>query len=74
MIGNLEYFTNIGLKQHLDYALHNVITSSNDNSSNILIKGLQSNIKTRTFSKKRTRKESERLSKLKIKSNSSDSD
>ena len=28
VISCLEYFTDIGLKQHLEYALHNVITSS----------------------------------------------
>ena len=30
VISGLEYFTDIGLKQHLEYALHNVITSKND--------------------------------------------
>ncbi len=33
MISGLEYFTDTGLKQHLEYALHNVITSSISNDS-----------------------------------------
>jgi hypothetical protein len=28
VISELEYFTDTGLKQHLEYALHNVITSN----------------------------------------------
>ena len=30
----MEYFTDIGLKQHLEYALHHVITSSSNSSLN----------------------------------------
>lgn len=35
VISGLEYFTDTGLKQHLEYALHNVITSSISNDSQV---------------------------------------
>jgi hypothetical protein len=47
VISELEYFTDTGLKQHLEYALHNVITSnSNDPSAlNNLTNKLNTTIK-----------------------------
>ncbi|CAF0723942.1 unnamed protein product [Brachionus calyciflorus] len=37
VISGLEYFTEIGLKQHLEYALHNLITSKSGNDGNNLL-------------------------------------
>jgi hypothetical protein len=36
VISGLEYFNDIGLKQHLEYALHNVISISSKNDKNVV--------------------------------------
>jgi hypothetical protein len=61
VISNLEYFTDIGLKQHLEYALHNVITSTNEITKSFKQSITKSN-------KKKVRKISEKLAKRNIKS------
>lgn len=61
VISNLEYFTDIGLKQHLDYALHNVITSSTSASIKTSIANdLKTKVDLTKKPKKRTKKQIDR--------------
>lgn len=45
VISGLENFTDIGLKQHLEYALHNVITSTQPNEAASKSSLMASNLK-----------------------------
>ncbi len=63
VLSNLECFTDVGLKQHLDYALHNVISSPGNNA-----------LKAISTEKKASRKSKKVMRKPRAKVSSSDDD
>jgi hypothetical protein len=69
VLSNLEYFTDVGLKQHLDYALHNVISSASNKSSNKVISKQKKPTGKSSKSKKYMKK-----SRVKVNTSDDDSD